>query len=63
MKNIISPSFFEEPIVIGEKFLAMMEKTVWCHIPAGTVFQLDGASTNFPIMFMPFQTGSFLILV
>jgi hypothetical protein len=59
IKNIISPSFFEELIVTGEKFLPMMEKTAWCHIPAGTVFQLDGASTNFSYYVHAFPNREF----
>jgi hypothetical protein len=44
MKNkIIDPFFFEEPMVTGDNFLAMMENTASCHVPVGTVIQLDGA--------------------
>jgi len=30
-----------------DTFLAMTDKTVFCHVPVGTVFQLDGASPQF----------------
>jgi hypothetical protein len=49
MKNIISPSFSEEHMVTGEKFLAMMEVTALHHIPAGAVFEcscLSGREVN-----------------
>jgi hypothetical protein len=34
-------------MVTGEKFLAMMEYTPLYHIPARTVFQLEGAPPHF----------------
>jgi hypothetical protein len=43
MKNNISVSFCEEPTVTDEKFLAVTEDTALSHVPAGTVFHLDGA--------------------
>jgi hypothetical protein len=30
---IISPFFFEQPIVTGNIFLGMMENTTLCHVP------------------------------
>jgi hypothetical protein len=47
MKNIISPFFFEEHLVTGGKFLATMEETALCHVPAGTAFQLGVVASHF----------------
>jgi hypothetical protein len=48
MKNkVISPSCFEEPTVTGDTFLAVMDNTALCHVPAGTVSQSDSAPTHF----------------
>jgi len=33
--------------VTGGAFLAVMENTVLCYVPVGTVFKLDGASHHF----------------
>jgi hypothetical protein len=41
----------------------MMENTALNHVPVGTVFQLDGVPLHFSVMFLPFLTGSFLIVV
>jgi hypothetical protein len=38
---------FEEPMVTGETFLAMMKDTALHHIPTGTVFQLDAEPPHF----------------
>jgi hypothetical protein len=46
-KNIIRPFYFEEHLVTGNKFLATMEETAMRHIPAETVFKLDGARSHF----------------
>jgi hypothetical protein len=40
MKNCFCPLLFEESLVTGKTFLAVMEDVVLCHTPAGTVFQL-----------------------
>jgi hypothetical protein len=45
--NIISPFHFEESAVTDEEFLAMMKNNDLHHIPAGTVFQSDGAPPHF----------------
>jgi hypothetical protein len=60
--NIIGPFFFQETAMTGETFLAMMEGTFLRHIPAGTVFQLDGAPPNFSRRVRAFSTGRFLIV-
>jgi hypothetical protein len=44
MKNkVTGPFLFEEPMVTGDTFLAMMDNTALCHIPVGTLFKLHGA--------------------
>jgi len=46
-KKVISPFFLEEPVVTDDTFLDMMENSVLCDVPMGTVFQLDGAPPHF----------------
>jgi len=48
MKNkVVSPFYFEKPMVIGDTFLAMMENNALHYVPVGTGFQLDGAQPHF----------------
>jgi hypothetical protein len=47
MKNTVSPFYFEEHLVTGNKFLATIEETALHHILAGTVFKLEGAPSHF----------------
>jgi len=58
----ICPFFPKEPTVTGDTFLAMMENTALRHVPVGTVFQSDVHPVTSPVMFVPFWTGSFLIV-
>jgi hypothetical protein len=46
-EKFIGPFLFEEPMVIGDISVAMMEKPVLTHEPVATVFQLDGAQLHF----------------
>jgi hypothetical protein len=61
MENkIYGPFFSEEPVVIGDMCLAMMENTALHHVPVGTVFQVHHLTSA--IVFMPFWLGSFLVI-
>jgi len=47
-------------MVTGDTFLAMVENTASCHVPAETVSQLDGATPHFSHHACFFWTGNFL---
>jgi hypothetical protein len=59
--SIIGPLSFEEPRVTGEMFLAVLEDTALCHIPVGTVLQLDDSPSS-PVLLVCFWRGSSLIV-
>jgi hypothetical protein len=39
--------FFQEPTIIGDIFLVIMENTALCHVPVERVFELDGTLPHF----------------
>jgi hypothetical protein len=45
--EVIGPLFFEEPVVSGDTFLAMMENTALRHISVETILQSDSAPPHF----------------
>jgi hypothetical protein len=61
-EKLISPFFMGEPVVSSDTFLVMIENTTLCHVPVGTIFQLTGAESHSPVVFMTFWAGSFLIV-
>jgi len=48
-------------VVTGDSFPVMMENIAFHHVPVGILFQLEHHLIS-PIVFMPFWTGSFLII-
>jgi len=53
---------FEEPMLSDVTFLAMMENTLSCYVPVGTVFSYMVHHLTSPIVFIPLWTRSFLIV-
>jgi len=48
MRNkVMGPLFFEEPMVTGDTFLAVIGNSALHQVPVGTVFQLYGALPHF----------------
>jgi hypothetical protein len=51
--------FFEEPVMTGDIFLAMMENNALCYVPVGKLFWLFGAPPYFSSHIHTFQDRDF----